>query len=106
MFQNLKEYKTHLTVKNFRDVFVSYAVILNRKFTNPIGMFCNCFIRVYILAVYNGVGKNIKLIFQSGRENRKTHNLNQTDILFFDMVQLGMRMVNTERMLGCCYIVS
>ena len=37
--------------------------------------------------------------FQSGREHRQTHDLDQTDIFFLDVMQLRVRMVNTKRIL-------
>ena len=40
-----------------------------------------------------------KLLFQSGREHRQTHDLDQTDIFFLDVMQLRVRMVNTKRIL-------
>lgn len=35
--------------------------------------------------------------FKLRRQNRKSHNLNKADVLFFDVMILCMRMVNTER---------
>ena len=38
------------------------------------------------------------LVFQTCRQYGKTHNLNQTNIFFLDMMKVRMRMVNAQRM--------
>ena len=38
-------------------------------------------------------------IIESGRKNRKSHNFDESDIFFLDMMILAVRMVNAQRML-------
>ena len=46
------------------------------------------------------------LALQAGRQYCQTHNLDQADILFFDMMQLCMGMIDSQRMLLCGNIVT
>ena len=46
------------------------------------------------------------LALQAGRQYRQTHNLDQTDVLLLDMMQLCMGMIDSQRMLLCGDIVT
>ena len=59
-----------------------------------------------ILSVCDKLLKKRKLTVQSCRQYGKTHYLDQTDILLFDMVALGMRVIQTHRELLCSQVVS
>ena len=48
---------------------------------------------------YQHIGKVEQLLLQAAGQHSQTHHLDQADVLFFDVVQLCMRMVHTQRML-------
>ena len=59
-----------------------------------------------ILTIYDRIRKGFHLPFQTGRKYSKTHDFDQTDIFLFDMVQLGMRMINPKRMFLCRNVIA
>ena len=46
------------------------------------------------------------LLFESARQNRQTHDLDQTDVFLLDVVQLLMRMIEAHRMFWCGQVVA
>ena len=63
----------------------------------PVRMLLKLCDSAHIFSFYEAFGEFFQLVFQTRRQNRKSHNLNEADVLFFDVMILCMRMVNTER---------
>ena len=82
------------------DVVLVYLIIFRQKFLYPVRMLRKRLIRADVLS-FSRIGglQRCHLIFQTCRQYGKTHNLDQTDIFFFDMMQLCMRMIYAKRML-------
>ena len=68
-------------------------------------MFFDLFIAADVFAFQNVFFQKFDLVFQAGRQNCKSHYLDQTDVFFLDMVVLCVRMVNAERVLLCRNII-
>ena len=45
------------------------------------------------------IGKVEQFLLQAAGQHGQTHHLDEADVLFFDVVQLGMGVVHTQRML-------
>ena len=58
-----------------------------------------------VFAVQQGLSEVGHLFFQPSGQDRQTHDLDQADVLFFDMVQFLVRMVEAHRMLWCGQVV-
>ena len=75
-----------------------YLIIFRQKFLYPVRMLRKRLIRAKILFLKDRGLKRCHFIFQTRRQYGKTHNLDQTDIFFFDMMQLCVRMIYAKRM--------
>ena len=69
-------------------------------------MTAGLFVCFQISAGKDGFFQTLHFFFQSGRQYRKTHNLNQADVFFLDVVQVAVRMVHTQRMFFCGDVVT
>ena len=72
-------------------------LILRQELIHPVRMLFKLRIGTDIASGKDRLRQIGKLLFQSGREHRQTHDLDQTDIFFLDVMQLRVRMVNTKR---------
>lgn len=93
-------------LKDLMNVVLVDVVIFRQEFCCPGSVFLDFFVGSDILAFENVFLEKFQLFFQSRRKNCKSHNLDQTNVFFLDVMILSMRMINTKRMLLCCDIVS
>ena len=68
-------------------------------------LFDGCF-TANILSFYNIRRQKRKLLLKPRRKHRKPHDFNKADILFLDMMQLLVGMINAQRMFFCGNIIS
>ena len=61
---------------------------------------------LYTSAFHKIICKDFHLFFQTRRKHCKSHYLDQTNVLFFDIMPLCMWMIYSKRMLFCCNIVA
>ena len=88
------------------DIVFVYIGIFRKEFLYPVCMLFNFFVGSNILSFQNIFLQKLQLFLQTCRKHGKSHNLDQTNIFFFDVMVFCMRMVNAKRMLFCGDIVS
>ena len=69
-------------------------------------MFRYLIIAADVFSLQNIFFQKFHLAFQTGRKNGKSHYLDQSDVFFLDVVKFCMGMVNAQRMLLSCDVVS
>ena len=104
VLQDLGKHKPRFFFDNFQSIFCRDVVFAAETF-RPGGVFFRQLAGVEVLASGQGVRDGGKLRLQTGGQNRKAHNLDQSDIFFLDVVQLVMRMIEAERVLVRCEVV-
>ena len=72
----------------------------------PVGVLDEFLIFAQIFAVQKRRPQVSHLFFESAGQDRQTHNLDQADVLLFDVVQLLVRMVEAHRMFRRGQIVA
>ena len=63
-------------------------------------------VRTDVRAGQDGLLQCGQLALQAGGQNGKAHDLDEADVLFFDMVQGRMRVEDAERMFRRCDVVA
>ncbi len=101
----MRECDADLFLQYIHHILPGDAVILRQECFHPLGVLHKLLIASDILALCQIIRKSLHLIFQSGRQHSKSHNLDQSDILLLDVMILRMRMINSKRMLLCSDIV-
>ena len=81
------------------DVSCVYFFILGKEFLNPVGMLAQHFITADVSTVKDGFFQIRHLSVQTGGQDSQSHNLNQSDIFFLNMMQLCMGMIHSKRVL-------
>ena len=99
VFEYLAEDFTDFLLKDMFDVILIYIGIGRKEFVYPVRVFLDLFVAADVFALKNVFFQEFHLAFQTGRKNSKSHYLDQTDVLFLDVVQFCVRMVNAKRML-------
>ena len=96
--QNLGEDMADLVLQDEVDVVTVQVGVLGKDLLGPCGVLLQ---RFGILgggyAGHQCVGQIKQLLLQAAGQNGQTHDLDEADVLFFDVMILCMRMVNTER---------
>ena len=59
-----------------------------------------------LMQISECLGESRKLGFKTGGKNRKSHNLDKTNVFLLDVVKLGMGMINAHRMLRSGDVVA
>lgn len=89
---------TNLFLYDFLHVVAVDAVIFWQEASHPCGMLLNLLVGSDVLAFYDVVLEQLQLFFEAGRQNCQSHNLDEADIFFLDIVILGMWMIDTQWM--------
>ena len=87
------KYNTNFFLKDFMNILFVDILVFRKKFSCPCGMFLNLFVGCDIFSFQNVFFQKFQFFFQSCRKNCQTHNLDQTDIFFLDMMILIMWMI-------------
>ena len=70
-------------------------------------MLCNIFNFGNVLCALQQIFFDVRhLVFKACGKNRQAHNLNKPDIFLFDVVNFGVRVENSQRMLLARAVVS
>ena len=106
IFQDMYKYISHFFVQNFFNVIFVQMIVFWKEALYPVRMLLNLLIGGNILTFQNVLCKQLQFLLQSCRKNRKSHNLDQTDVLLLNMMILCMRMIYAQRILLCSDVVS
>ena len=86
-------------------IFVQFRMFRQEGFY-PVCMFFQSFVGTDVFLLDDIICQILKLCFQSCRQDCQTHNFDQTDVFFFDVMFLCMRMIYAKRILICRQVVS
>ena len=102
----MDEHISDLFLKDPVYVVFIYIRIFRKEFRYPGGVLLDLFIGSHVFARQDVFLQKLHLLFQSCREYGESHNLDQSDVLFLDVMILCVRMIYAQRMLLCGDIVS
>ena len=94
MFKYLSEHLTDLNTEDAAGVFLGENISA-LDLRHPVPVLLQ--IAGQLLIVEDGDFQTGQFILQAGGQNRQTHDLNQADVLFLDMMELAVGMEDAER---------
>ena len=98
VFENLCKHKAGLLLHNLHRVIFGNGVVFGKRFC-PVGVGGGQLVGAQVAAVRQLFRHRRQLRLQAGGQYGQAHDLDQADILLLDVVQLGMRVIEPQRML-------
>ena len=81
-------------------------IVAGGKALDPLCMLGDLLTGRDVKAFFQILGKQLDLALESGGQDRKPHDLDQANVLLFDVMLVGVRMINTQGVLLCGQIIA